>query len=104
MTKINARTLKKFDRYVSEMRDAGCVVIAYTPEDVRSAILYQLATSMTDPAFEWHPDVDLVQVAQDVHEDDTLWDSLSEACAYAYKSECEAMDDFARQQEREEVI
>ena len=98
------RKMQKFDKYVQEMRAAGCVVIAYTPDDVRSAITYQFADSMSDPKFEFHPDVDLVQVAQDVHEDDGLWDTLSEAVAYAYKCEVEGMDDYARQQEKEEVV
>ena len=76
--------MQKFDKYVAEMRAAGCVVIAYSPDDVRNAITYQLADSMSDDRFEFHPEVDLMQVAQDTHEDDTLWDALSGAVAFAY--------------------
>ncbi len=96
--------MRKFDQYIAEMREAGCVVIAYAPEDVRNAITYHLADSMTDSTFEFHPDVDLVQVAQDTHEDDGLWDALSEAVAYSYKCAVEAVGDYARQVEREETI
>lgn len=98
------RKMKKFDKYVAEMRAAGCVVIAYTPDDVRNAITYQFADSMTDPKFELHPMVDLVQVAQDTHEDDYLWDAMSNAVGHAYKCEVEGMDDYARQQDKEEVL
>ena len=84
MATKHERKMKKFDKYVAEMRAAGCVVIAYSPTDVYNAIKYQFADSMTDPKFEFHPDVNLVQVAQDTHEDDTLWDALSEAVAFAY--------------------
>jgi hypothetical protein len=105
------RKMKKFEKYVAEMREAGCVVIAYTPDDVRNAITYQFADSMTDPKFEFHPMVDLMQVAQDAHEDDYLWDAMSNAVGHAYKCEVEGMDDYARDveamesfaQEREEV-
>lgn len=98
MTKTNARTLKKFDKYVAEMREAGCVVIAYSPDDVRNAITYQFADSSA--GFEWHPEVDLVQVAQDVHEDDGLWDYLSEAVGYTYRNHCDEAD---RERTKEEV-
>lgn len=84
MATKHERKMKKFDKYVAEMRAAGCVVIAYSPTDVYNAITYQLADSMTDHRFEFHPEVDLVQVAQDTHEDDTLWDAMSEAVAFAY--------------------
>jgi len=104
MATKHERKMAKFDKYVAEMRAAGCVVIAYSPTDVHNAITYQFADSMTDPKFELHPMVDLVQVAQDTHEDDGLWDTLSEAVAYAYKCEVEGMDDYARQQEKEEVL
>lgn len=104
MPSKHERKMMKFDKYVAEMRAAGCVVIAYSPDDVRNAITYQFADSMTDPAFEFHPDVDLVQVAQDTHEDDGLWDTLSEAVGYSYKCAVESVGDYARQVEREEVI
>lgn len=97
MTKTNQRTLKKFDRYVAEMRAAGCVVIAYSPDDVRNAITYQFADSSHE--FEWHPDVDLVQVAQDTHEDDGLWDTLSEAVAHTYRISCGTWDEYNDQEE-----
>jgi len=84
MPSKHERKMQKFDKYVAEMRASGCVVIAYAPEDVRNAITYHLADSMTDSTFEFHPDVNLVQVAQDTHEDDTLWDALSGAVAFAY--------------------
>ena len=82
MPSKNERKMRKFDKYVAEMRKAGCVVIAYSPTDVYNAITYQLAPQSGE--FEFHPDVDLVQVAQDTHEDDTLWDAISEAVAFAY--------------------
>jgi predicted 3-demethylubiquinone-9 3-methyltransferase (glyoxalase superfamily) len=84
MPSKHERKMQKFDKYVAEMRAAGCVVIAYSPDDVRNAITYQLADSMSDHKFEFHPDVDLMQVAQDTHEDDTLWDAISEAVGFAY--------------------
>ena len=84
MPSKHERKMQKFDKYVAEMRAAGCVVIAYSPDDVRKAITYELSDGMSDHKFEFHPEVDLVQVAQDTHEDDTLWDSLSEAVAFAY--------------------
>lgn len=104
MPSKHERKMKKFDKYVAEMRDAGCVVIAYSPDDVRNAIRYEFADSMTDPKFEFHPNVDLVQVAQDTHEDDGLWDALSTAVGYAYCCAAEAAGDYARQVEREETI
>ena len=97
MPSKHERKMAKFDKYVAEMRAAGCVVIAYTPDDVRNAITYQFADSSTE--FEWHPEVDLVQVAQDVHEDDGLWDYLSEAVGYTYRNTCNEYD-----REKEEVI
>jgi hypothetical protein len=93
------RKMAKFDRYVGEMREAGCVVIAYSPDDLRNAITYEFADSMTDPKFEFHPDVNLVHVAQDTHEDDTLWRSLSEAVAHTYRMLCMEAD-----REKEEVL
>ena len=98
------RKMKKFNRYVEEMREAGCVVIAYTPDDVRNAITYQFGESMTDPKFEFHPRVSLVLVAQDTHEDDYLWEAMSNAVGHAYQCEVEGQNDYARQQEREEVL
>ena len=98
------RKMQKFDKYVAEMRAAGCVVIAYSPTDVHNAITYQFADSMTDPKFELHPWVNLVEVAQDVHEDDGLWDALSEAVGYSYKMSIEAIEQYEREQTAEEVI
>jgi hypothetical protein len=97
------RKMKKFDKYVAEMRAAGCVVIAYTPDDVRNAITYQFADSMSDPAFEFHPRVNLVEVAQDTHEDDYLWDAISNAVGHSYKMSVEAIDQYEREQDDEEV-
>jgi hypothetical protein len=97
MPSKHERKMQKFDKYVAEMRAAGCVVIAYAPDDVRNAITYQLADSSHE--FEWHPEVDLVQVAQDVHEDDTLWDALSEAVAHTYRVHCAAYN-----REKDEVL
>ena len=98
------RKMQKFDKYVAEMRAAGCVVIAYTPNDVRSAITYHFADSMSDPKFEFHPWVDLVEVAQDTHEDDGLWDTLTEAVAYSYRMSIEAIEQYEREQTAEEVL
>jgi hypothetical protein len=98
MATKHERKMQKFDRYVAEMRAAGCVVIAYSPDDVRNAITYQFADSSAD--FEWHPEVNLVQVAQDVHEDDGLWDYLSEAVGYTYRNHCDEAD---REHTAEEV-
>jgi hypothetical protein len=95
------RKMKKFDKYVAEMRAAGCVVIAYSPTDVYNAITYQFADSMTDPKFEWHPEVDLVHVAQDVQEDDGLWDYLSETVGQTYLNHCDEAD---REKAEEEVL
>ena len=101
MPSKHERKMQKFDRYVAEMRAAGCVVIAYSPDDVRNAITYQLADSSHE--FEWHPWVDLVEVAQDTHEDDGLWDTLSEAVAFSYKMSIEAIEQYEREQTKEEV-
>jgi hypothetical protein len=90
MATKHERKMQKFDKYVAEMRAAGCVVIAYAPDDVRNAITYQLADSSHE--FEWHPEVDLVQVAQDTHDDDTLWDALSESVAHTYRLHCGLRD------------
>lgn len=98
------RLMTKFDEYVAEMRDAGCVVIAYTPDDVRKAISYQLGTR-SDEEFEFHPLVDLIEVAKDTHEDDTLWDALSESIAWMYSRSLEAALEYeADEQAEEEVI
>jgi len=97
MATKHERKMLKFDKYVAEMRAAGCVVIAYSPDDVRNAITYQFADSSHE--FEWHPSVDLVQVAQDVHEDDGLWDYLAEAVGYTYRNACNEYD-----REKEEVL
>ena len=74
------RSNKQFDKYIAKMRAAGCVVIAYSPDDLRNAIAYQLGTS-SDEKFEFHPLVDLADIAKDAHEDDSLWDALSESVA-----------------------
>lgn len=98
-TKRKEAQLRKFDKYVAEMRAAGCVVVAYSSDDVRNAITYQFADSSHE--FEWHPKVDLMQVAQDVHEDDGLWDYIAEAVGYTYRNHCDEAD---REQTAEEVL
>ena len=76
MSKLNK---EKMDRYVEEMRKAGCVVILYTPEDVRNCLaeLYQVD--------ELNERVSLMDVATDVHEDDAVWDTMSKAVDRAYR-------------------
>ena len=101
MPSKHERKMQKFDKYVAEMRAAGCVVIAYSPDDVRKAITYELSDS--SHGFEFHPWVDLVQVAQDTHEDDALWDALSESVAFMYSRELAAIEEYERDQALEEV-
>ena len=103
MPSKHERKMQKFDKYVAEVRAAGCVVIAYSPDDVRNAITYQFADSMTDSTFEFHPWVNLVEVAQDTHEDDALWDALSESVAFMYSRQLAAIEEYERDEALEEV-
>jgi hypothetical protein len=88
---------KEMDRYVEEMRKAGCVVIVYTPEDVRNCLAELYQTDELDER------VSLMDVATDVHEDDAVWDAMSEAVDRAYVCLVDGEDDYERQQEREGV-
>jgi hypothetical protein len=88
---------EKMDRYVKEMREAGCIVIVYTPEDVRNCLAELHQTDELDKR------VSLMDVATDVHEDDAVWDAMSEAVNHAYVCLVEGEDDYERQQAREEV-
>jgi hypothetical protein len=44
-----------------------------------------------------------VEVAQDTHEDDALWDALSESVAFMYSRQLAAIDEYERDEALEEV-
>lgn len=92
---------EEMDRYVEEMRRAGCVVVVYAPEDVRNCLAELYQTDELDKR------VSLMDVAMDVatgvHQDDAVWDALDAAIRLAYCCLVEGEDDYERQQEREEA-
>lgn len=84
--KLSEAEIKELDQCVKRMRELGCVVFAYSPEDV-----WQVATRHgTDT---WDERVDLKDLAGYVQEDDQVWELLWNVVEDSYDHEIEYHDD-----------
>ncbi|CAB4177616.1 hypothetical protein UFOVP1344_33 [uncultured Caudovirales phage] len=87
--KLSAENAAELDGCVKRMRELGCIVFAYSPEDV-----WQVATHHGSE--EWDDRVDLKDFAGLAQEDDQMWELLAQVVEDTYQHEVEYWDDPER--------
>jgi len=81
--------MMELDQCVKKMRELGCIVFAYSPEDT-----WQVATRAGDEV--WDERVKIEDLAGYVQEDDQIWELLYHVVQTAYEHEVQYHDDPER--------
>lgn len=87
--KLSEEQMKELDQCIKRMRELGCIVFAYSPEDT-----WQVATRHGSET--WDDRVDLKDLSGYVQEDDQMWELLAQVVLDSYEHEVEYHDDPER--------
>lgn len=87
--KLTHEQMKELDQCVKRMRELGCIVFAYSPEDT-----WQVATRHGH--WDWDDRIDLMDLTGYVQEDSQIWELLAVVVESAYEHEVEYHDDPER--------
>ena len=87
--KLSEAEMIELDQCVKRMRELGCIVFAYSPEDT-----WQVATRHGTST--WDDRVDLKDLSGYVQEDDQMWELLAQVVQDSYEREIQYHDDPER--------